>query len=147
MSLPDSRHFTAAEFRCADGSPYPEEWADDWARISGLADAVRDLWGGPLAVISGYRTPHYNEDLIASGHHNVASSSQHIRGLAVDLRPVGALAVNDAVLTLHDMILRAYEAGQLPTLGGLGLYPATAWVHCDARTRTPPDHLARWSTR
>ncbi len=148
MSLPGSLYFSPREFASHDGVLFPEDWIDQWNRISSLADAARALWGGPLEVVSGYRSPAHNAALIAAGGHDVASASHHMEGLAVDLRPVGevARAYADPVLVFHDLILHTYESGGLPELGGLGLYPAPLWAHLDV-VKAPDGHLRRWSTR
>lgn len=142
MSLPDGRHFKVEEFRCHDGTPYPEEWPDRWAELVGLCDAVRDLAGAPCDVVSGYRTAEYNASLIASGH-DPAANSQHIQGNAADLSPQPQFG-RDAVLELHAKVLAAWQAGKLPALGGLGLYPD--WIHCDT-FKAPDGHLRRWNMR
>ena len=144
--LTPTAHFTPAEFACKSGDPYPEEWGDRWTALSGLCEAIREAWNGPLEVVSGYRTAAYNASLLAEGHHP-ASQSWHIQGYAADLKPSRAPAPGeDLVLHLHDMVLRLHEAGDLPALGGLGLYPANQWVHVDLG-HAPDGHLRRWSLR
>ncbi|HXU04369.1 MAG TPA: D-Ala-D-Ala carboxypeptidase family metallohydrolase [Polyangia bacterium] len=143
-TLPPSQFFDPKEFACRDGTWYPEAWTDRWALLSGLCDDVRRIWGGPLLVVSGYRTQIYNDKLLASGHHP-AANSEHIQGNAADLRPV-QIPGRDTVLELHEMILRAYDVGQLPTLGGLGLYGPDAWIHVDTM-KAADGHLRRWSLR
>lgn len=145
MSLPDGRWFKVGEFASHDGKPYPEEWADRWALLKTLCDRVRDLWGGPLIVVSGYRSPEHNAALIASdearGSHGVASGSQHVIGNAADLRTTHG--PND-VAQLKRVILTAHEDGKLPELGGIGDYPVSNWIHVD--TFKPADgHLRRWT--
>lgn len=142
MSLPDGRHFKVAEFRCHDGTPYPDEWPDRWSTLVGLCDDVRDLAEAPCDVVSGYRTDSYNASLIRKGHHP-AADSEHKRGNAADLRPQPEFG-RDTVLELHGRVLAAYKAGKLPTLGGLGLYPG--WIHVDTH-RAPDGHLRRWDMR
>lgn len=144
MSLPDGKHFSAREFACKDTArtPYPEDWLDRWIVLRDLCDEIRARWGGPLIVVSGYRTPDYNADLIAlsagDGRHQIASSSQHIEGRAADLKTTRGA---EDVVQLHRMILTAYQDGKLPTLGGLGLY--TNWLHVDTLKATD-GHLRRW---
>lgn len=143
--LPQAQFFGASEFDCHDGTPYPPAWDDRYTLLAlRLCDPIRRMWGGPLAVISGYRSPAYNEGLIRDGHHP-AADSQHMLGNAADLRPV-AVGGRDTVLELHGMILRAYRAGQLPQLGGLGLYPSWEWVHVDTG-KALDGHLRRWNMR
>lgn len=145
--LPDGAHFKVSEFACHDGTPYPEEWADRWTKLVGLCDAIRERWGRPLTVVSGYRTPAHNAALIAAddaqGSHQVASSSQHVEGLAADLRPETA----DDVPKLLALVLSMHGAGELPALGGTADYPVSCWVHVDCRPQVPVGRIARWVGR
>lgn len=142
MSLPDGRHFKVEEFRCHDGTPYPEEWGDRWALLVGLWDDIRDLWGGPIDIVSGYRTPAYNASLLRAGHHP-AADSRHMYGEAGDGRTQPDFG-RDTVLELHNKVLAAHAAGQLTSLGGLGLYQD--WIHADV-FKAPDGHLRRWNMR
>src|SRR4051812_37668728 len=113
MSLGVAQFFSEAEFACHDGTPYPEAWDDRWTiLVISTCDPIRRMWGGQLQVISGYRTDTWNQGLIAKGHHDVASASFHIQGMAADLAPVNATAAS--VGALHDMILHAYGLRRLP---------------------------------
>ena len=146
MSLPDGRHFKVSEAACHDGTPYPEAWAEQWAQSRTLADECRDEWGDQLEAVSWYRSEAWNEHLIrqdeAKGAHGVASGSLHVKGLAIDLRPIGG---GDAS-ALHRKLLRAKKAGRLEGMGGIALYPHSNWVHVD--TFKPADgHLRRWKGR
>lgn len=143
MTLADGEFFKVAEFACHDPqrTPYPEAWDDRWVTLVKLCDSIRRMWGGPLSVVSGYRTQAYNDGLLASGHHP-AANSQHIQGMAADLAPTDAS--KDVVAALHEMVLRAHAVGQLPQLGGLGLYDG--WIHVDTM-HAPDGHLRRWDMR
>lgn len=146
LSLPDGVHFRVSEFACHDGTPYPEEWADRWADLVNLCDTIRDAWGRPLHVVSGYRTPAHNQALVdadaAQGSHQVASGSYHVQGMAADLRPETA----DEVPQLLAFVLSLYQAGKLPQLGGCADYPVSCWVHVDTG-KTTDGHLRRWIGR
>ncbi len=142
--LPNGRWFKASEFASHDGVAYPEAWADRWALLVALCDQVRELWGGPLIVVSGYRSPQHNADLIMAdegrGSHQVVSSSQHIEGQAADLRTSRGMI---DVPQLLRVILTAHEDGKLPTLGGVGDYQLSGWCHVDLM-KAPDGHLRRW---
>jgi uncharacterized protein YcbK (DUF882 family) len=146
MSLPDGVHFRVSEFTCRDGSKYPEEWTDRWAKLVGLCDAIRERWGRPLAVVSGYRSPAHNAALVeadaAAGSHQVASGSYHVQGMAADLRPETAAEVPQ----LFALVLEMHTAGELPDLGGTADYPVSCWVHVDTGL-TADRHLRRWIGR
>lgn len=75
--------------------------------------------GHEIHVISGYRSPAYNELLRRQGR-NVAKRSLHLDGRAIDIRiPKVKLAkLRHAALELE--------------LGGVGYYPRTDFVHLDS---------------
>jgi uncharacterized protein YcbK (DUF882 family) len=133
-----SKYFTVDEFRSHDGAEYPPEWvADRLTSLCGVLDVIREAWGGPLTVVSGYRTAEYNARL-ASRSSGVAQNSQHIQGRAADIRPTEPTRVRVAVL--HGVIKRLHTEGKLPRLGGLGFY--VGWCHIDVRATK--GHLAEW---
>lgn len=139
-------HFDVAELACHDGTPYPQQWVEDPTRGGPLfrtLNAIRELAGCPIIVISGFRSMRYNDFLIRTddekGLHGVASGSEHIEGRAADIRTVSKIIRPPE---LQALIFNAYAAGKLPDLGGLGLYPG--WVHVDVRRKDPADHLAQW---
>jgi uncharacterized protein YcbK (DUF882 family) len=70
-------------------------------------------------VISGYRSPAYNESLRQKGR-GVAKHSLHIEGKAVDIRVPGVKLSN---------LRRAAMSLQY---GGVGYYPSTGFVHLDS---------------
>ncbi len=77
-----------------------------------------------IDVISGYRSPAYNDWLIQHGH-GVARHSLHLAGKAIDLRMPGV-----KLATIREVALsQGY--------GGVGYYPASDFVHLDSgRVRT-----------
>jgi uncharacterized protein YcbK (DUF882 family) len=129
-----SSHLSWRELRCKDGTEYPRQWRQDRAAILAVTfEDIRELLGGtPLTVTSGYRTPTYNARL-----EGAAVKSQHVEGRAIDF--------TDPKLTPRRVFLairEAQRAGELPLLGGLGLY--RTFVHFDVRPRIRPGYLATW---
>lgn len=125
-------HFDVAEFRCRDGTPYPPEWVVERLRpLCESLEVIRAACGGrPIRVLSGYRTPRYNARI------GGARASQHVEGRAADIQHPSLDAS-----ALHMRILDLYGRGELPRLGGLGIYPT--FVHLDVR---PTDgRLRRWT--
>lgn len=91
QSLIDSwgvRHFTAAEL-CTERRtgaitvPPRQMWANIRPALM-VADAVREVMGVPILVVSGYRSPDYNATVRGS------LRSEHMQFRALDLRPMNA---------------------------------------------------------
>ena len=129
-------HFGKEEFaqRGWEGGPaiaYPEAWLQ--SRLKPLCEAlevVRAIWGQPIEVVSGYRSPAFNASLPGA-----ARKSQHMLGRAADIKVHGVDP--DYV---HDGVLRLVREGKLPRVKGLGRYPT--FTHIDIRIA---DRLARWT--
>ena len=145
--LPDGRWFKASEMACHDEArtPYPPAFRDRWLVLCDLLYRIRDAWGGPINIVSGYRTPEHNGRLLSDsakrGSHGVASSSQHVEGRAADICP----ATGPSELgQLWRVIKAALADGRLPTLGGYAYYPVSGWIHVDCRDRPTDGHVATW---
>ena len=116
------------EMRCHDGTPYPAEYADRLAELRGVFNPLRERWGKPLYVTSGYRTPEHNRKV------GGRPQSQHLQGRAVDVTVFNArewakLRVdsdgrhNVELNTdeLAEIALRMHREGKI-RIGGIGLY-------------------------
>ena len=146
-----TEHFTIDEFACRDGTPYPlngtEDDPGDWflERLTPLCESlevIRTAAGGaPIIIDSGYRTLAYDQRLYdASAHDGLVATpqgSQHPKGRAADIRH-GWLPPAE----LHRLIGVLLAVGELPRVGGVGLYPR--FVHIDVRPRPPSGHVAQW---
>jgi hypothetical protein len=86
--------------------------------IGVLTQVARRFRASRIEVLSGYRSPKYNLMLRKKGH-QVARTSQHMEGHAVDFRIRG---VPTTVLLRYVRSLR---------LGGVGYYPHSQFVHSD----------------
>lgn len=107
------------EFACGDGSDAvlidPE--------LVIVLQCIREHFGKPLHITSGYRTARHNAAVGGS------KSSQHLLGGAADFWVEGVDVATVA----------AYAEALLPTHGGVGRYPKdakhpnrkTGWVHVD----------------
>lgn len=129
MSGP-SAHLNWAELACHDAvrTPYPQDWRLSRAvELADLFERFRE-WcgGGPLVVLSGFRTPAWN------AHIGGARKSQHVQGRALDLTRPGW-----PIERLH-RAARAFAATE-EGLGGVGYYPG--FLHLDTR---PGDRLVVW---
>ena len=113
-----SANFTVAEFACKDGSD--PVFVD--SSLAALLQKIRDHFGRPVVITSGYRTPAHNAK--AGG----AKFSQHLYGRAADIR------VQDVSVEA----VAVYAESLMPDRGGVGRYPVKAgrvagWVHVDTR--------------
>jgi len=120
-----SKNFRVREFACKDGSD--EVKIDD--ELVALLQAVRDRFGRPVVITSGYRTQAHNRAV------GGAANSQHLYGRAADVRVEGVSPEQVA----------AYAETLLPGRGGIGRYPANktraaGWVHLDVRAKK-----SRWT--
>jgi uncharacterized protein YcbK (DUF882 family) len=142
-----SENFSVEEFRCHDGTTYPEEWVD--TRLPALLqtlEAIRHAAGDrPVHILCGYRTPAYNQRLRDRGLQGerqatgVATHSQHMEGRAADICVFGMTAH-----VLHAIVMELHEHGGLPELGGVGLYDGMGFVHVDTY-RLATGQLRHWT--
>lgn len=102
-------YFNIEDFRCHDGS-FPD-WAKKLValRLIPLCDQIRERFGHPVRVISGYRSPAYNASV------GGASDSFHIKALAADLAPVDMSLFGDFCRVVDSL----WRQG---TIGGKGVY-------------------------
>lgn len=121
-------HLSLEELACHDGTPYPAKWVlTRFPRLTQAFETIRALWGQPIEVLSGYRTPEYNRKV------GGAKLSLHVQGLAMDLRPPEGVAVKDFWLGILGV---AQKAG----IGGIGYASPEQgnYVHVDCREANPP---------
>ncbi len=145
-----SPHFTLGQFLCKQEADWPRfAYVQERLviKLERLLEAVNDagIATSSFTVMSGYRTPHYNESIGNS------ENSRHVYGGAADifidvapqdgvmddLNGDGALDEGDAAW-LYDFIDRVSAQPEWDDLsGGLGQYPSTPahgpFVHVDER--------------
>ena len=120
-----SANFTVAEFACKDGSD--PVFVD--SSLAALLQKIRDHFGRPVVITSGYRTASHNTKVGGS------RSSQHLLGRAADIQ----------VQDTDPLAVAAYAESLMPGWGGVGRYPvksgrAKGWVHVDTRP-----NKSRWT--
>ena len=100
---------------------YTQQVAEMDLRVIDFLQAVdRSLGGGnEIHIVSGFRSPKYNEKLVHGGR-GVARNSLHLQGKAIDFRipGKGLGALREAALRLQG--------------GGVGHYPGSGFVHIDS---------------
>ncbi len=94
-------------------------------------EVIREASGGPLYILSGYRTKEYNESIYAHMG-KPATHSQHSEGLAADI-----VSHKISPLKLHNLIELLIAEKKIPE-GGLGKYDS--FCHYDLR-----GFRARWN--
>lgn len=130
-----STNFHIAEFCCHDraGTPVPPALLPNLTElVLAVLQPLRDTWGSPLIVVSGYRTLAWN--MRVGG----ASGSTHPQAKGADIRPIH---LRD-VAQLHALVKGMRGNGRLPKLGGLGIYPG--WIHVDT-LMAADGRLRQWS--
>ncbi len=129
-----SPNFTWDEFDCHSGERMPDEVQPNIRRLcKGVLEPLRARWAGPIIITSGWRSKEYNARV------GGAKASRHMTGEAADIRPVLLDKVTHLRLLIEDMI----QDGDLPMLGGVGVYKN--WIHVDVRAKPHDGHIARWS--
>lgn len=118
-----SKNFSFNEFQCKDGSETPElVKANIRVLVNTILQPLRDHYGVPITILSGYRSAAYNRQI------GGARNSQHMTGKAADIKIAGKPA-NGIADTIEEMF----------NPRGLGLY--RSFVHVDIRS----GRRARWN--
>jgi len=121
-------HFSASELveHTRSGWPGPrifpprERLLDHIVPTVKSADEIRDRWGGPVVVVSGYRAPYYNDELVEG-----SDRSQHMAFRALDLRPADG-QIDNFIDLVEEVVQARRDDGQII---GLGRYPT--FIHID----------------
>ena len=122
IKIPKSKYFKLQEFNCNDGTPVPEEYYENVQDLMDNLDVIREHFGYPINVNSGYRTPDYNKAI------GGAKNSQHLTASAADIR------LNVTPSVVQKAIKQLMEDDKIKK-GGLGIY--SNFTHYDiGRERT-----------
>lgn len=135
-------HFTLGQFLCKQAGDYPKYLVlrpllllKLEALVSHLA--AEGVSAGAVHVMSGYRTPWYNE------HLGDTTYSRHMWGDAADIYVDATAGFRDSAPLAADLGRLFQQPDYAYLQGGLGTYPATRnhppFVHVDAR-----GFQARW---
>ena len=120
-----TKNFDSSEFACKDGSATPPEVLKNLKKVAQNLQVLRDFFGVPITVNSGYRSPAHNKAV------GGAKKSQHLLGTAADIVVPGKRPVQ-----VKAAIEKLIGEGKMHN-GGIGLY--NTFVHYDVR-----DNAARW---
>ena len=120
-----TKNFSLEEFYCNDGTPVPDNLLCNVQELAENLQVLRDYFGIPITVNSGYRHEQYNKSV------GGAKNSQHLLAKAADIVIAGNTPKN-----VKDAIEKLIKEGKMKN-GGIGLY--SRFVHYDFRN-TP----ARW---
>lgn len=107
-----SKNFQVKEFACSDKS----DTIFIAPKLITVLQKIRDHFGKPVKITSGYRTESYNNTVDGSSKY-----SQHLYGTAADIKVTGVKPKDVA----------AYIETLMSKSGGIGLYGT--FVHVDVR--------------
>ena len=126
-----SEHFALGEFT---KSNYPEVYnipshvaIENMKRICGWLEVLRDRYGQPIVINSGYRSPQLNKKV------GGVATSNHVTGCAVDIRCSGAEQAID-----YAYILKAYSKESQQDFDELFIEKSACgsyWVHFAVRPK------------
>ena len=102
------KHFKIEEFTYSitaqhlgiDNTPSKEAVTNLELLVSRVLDPLREAWGSPIIVTSGYRCPELNARV------GGARTSYHLRGMAADIRPKNGLVDKLYALVEHLYVTR-----------------------------------------
>jgi uncharacterized protein YcbK (DUF882 family) len=114
-----TKNFNLNEFNSKCGRPMPANVRANIIELIKNLQVLRDEVNRPISITSGYRSPEHNAKVKG------AKNSQHIYGLAVDLKVQG-MTPKEVVPIIEKLI----KDGKMKQ-GGIGIYPS--WVHYDIR--------------
>jgi uncharacterized protein YcbK (DUF882 family) len=120
-----TKNFRLKEFHSSDGADMPRSVYNNIKKLAVELQKIRDVWGEPLHVNSGYRSPELNKKV------GGASKSFHMLGMAADLSCKGWRGKDIAVSIMQQIGLGTIYNG------GVGTYKT--FVHYDIG-----DNNRRW---
>lgn len=120
------KYFSNREFscRCRKCSGLPEGGMN--AELTDRLDALREEYGYPIMVSSGYRCPDHNKAV------GGVSNSLHVQGRAADLY------VDGNYQDFYDLVIESR------LFDGVGYYPDEEFVHVDVRADGKKPNYYLW---
>lgn len=123
-----TENFSLPEFASKDGAAFPKEVKANIQELANNLQVLRNHFGMPITVTSGYRSKAHNERIGGS------KNSFHVKGMAADIVVKGIKAyivAKQIELLIHYGLMKE---------GGIGIYDT--FVHYDIR-----GHYARWNNQ
>lgn len=108
-------NFKLSEFACKDGTPVPLHLIDNVRLVATELQKVRDYYGKPIRINSGYRTKSWNESVGGK------PSSLHLLGMAADVKPLWNISIDEFYKKVKE----------ITNFNGYGL--SLNWIHLDTR--------------
>jgi len=120
-----TKNFHIKEWRCHDGTDVPWSLVENVTKCATNLQALRNALGKAITIVSGFRNRSYNDGIGSK------PTSQHVKGLAADIRVAGVSPTE--VASLIEELIKDGEMDE----GGIGTY--RGWTHYDCRLTK-----ARW---
>lgn len=120
-----TKNFIISEFNCHDGTAVPKKLMPNILKLANNLQVLRDYFGKPILLNSGYRTKAYNKKVGGE------KDSYHLLAMASDIR-IDGVSPKEVKKTIEKLI----KEGKMEQ-GGIGLY--ATFVHYDIR-----GYKARW---
>ena len=126
-----SRYLLRSEYVCNHcGSLPPDFDFYNYEEFFDVFDDIREEWGKPIKINSGYRCPDHNASLVGS-----SPISAHIFGLALDCDCKDDEEVDD----LYDHIICFYPSLRIGKYKG-----ASTFIHIDQAFKISPRGSKNW---
>ena len=102
FSLEELTYSATAQARHIENVPSAEAKRNLELLVKCVLDPIREAWGAPIIVNSGYRCEELNKAV------GGAKYSYHMQGMAADIRPKNGL-----VYKLYELIVHLFHTGKL----------------------------------
>ena len=102
FKLSEFTYSATATARHIENVPSAEAMRNLELLTKNVLDPLREAWGGPIIINSGYRSEELNKAV------GGAQYSYHMLGMAADIRPQNGL-----VYKLYDLVVHLFHTGQL----------------------------------
>lgn len=136
FTLEELTRSSTAEANGIDNTPNEQHVENLRKLCEFVLQPVRDAWGVPLRINSGYRSPALNAILVRTN--GASKTSQHMLGQAADIHCTSlqnaislAACIIDNAVTYDQLIIETSlnTASLSPSKGGKTSSPQKVWIH------------------